>query len=139
LRIYGRSLDWVLRRRALAATVWLVCLVGTIGLFMIVPKAFLPVGDSSVIFGVFIAREGSSPEQMQRIQDRADDVLHTDPNTVIAFTMTGNASFLSSNQGITFTFLRPPQERPPVAVVAGQLMRKMSAVPGLSAFLRPYP
>src|SRR5262249_31167388 len=82
LRTYGRSLDWVLRRRALAATVWFVCLVGTIGLFMIVPKAFLPVGDSSVIFGVFIAREGSSPEQMQRIQDRADEVLHTDPNTV---------------------------------------------------------
>ena len=40
--------------------------------FMIVPKAFLPVGDSSFIFGVLIAPEGSSPEQMQQVQDQAD-------------------------------------------------------------------
>ena len=139
LGIYGRSLSWVLRRRALAAVIWLVCLLGTVGLFMIVPKAFLPVGDSSVIFGVFIAREGSSPEQMQRIQDRADEVLHTDPNVTTAFTMTGNGAFVSSNQGITFTFLKDPKERAPIAMVAGQLMGKMSAVPGMFAFLRPYP
>ena len=139
LSLYGRSLGWFLRRRAVAAVIWAVCLLGTIGLFTIVPKAFLPVGDSSVIFGVFIAREGSSPDQMQRFQDRADQVLHSDDNVVTAFTMTGNGAFLSSNQGITFTFLRPPEERAPIAAVAGQLMGKMSAVPGMFAFLRPYP
>ena len=139
LALYGRSLGWFLRRRAVAAVIWVVCLLGTVGLFMIVPKAFLPVGDSSVIFGVFIAREGSSPEQMQQLQDRADEVLHADPNVVTAFTMTGNAAFLSSNQGIMFTFLRPPEERAPIAAVAGQLMGKMSSVPGVFAFLRPYP
>jgi HAE1 family hydrophobic/amphiphilic exporter-1 len=139
LSIYGRSLGWFLRRRVVAATIWAVCLLGTIGLFMVVPKAFLPVGDSSVIFGVFIAREGSSPDQMQQLQGRADQVLHSDDNVVTAFTMTGNAAFLSSNQGITFTFLRPPEERAPIAAVAGELMGKMSAVPGMMAFLRPYP
>jgi HAE1 family hydrophobic/amphiphilic exporter-1 len=106
---------------------------------VLVPKAFLPVGDSSVIFGVFIAREGSSPEQMRALQDRVDEVLHQDPNVVTAFTMTGNSQFLSSNQGITFTFLRPPAERAPIQVAAGQLMGKMSAIPGVLAFLRPYP
>jgi hydrophobic/amphiphilic exporter-1 (mainly G- bacteria), HAE1 family len=139
LGLYGRSLGWFIRWRAVAAAIWAVCLVGTVGLFLVVPKAFLPVGDSSVIFGVFIAREGSSPEQMQRLQNRADEILHSDDNVVTAFTMTGNGSFLSSNQGITFTFLRPPGERAPIAAVAGQLMGKMSAIPGVFAFLRPYP
>ena len=139
LSLYGRSLCWFLRRRAVAAVIWVVCLVGTVWLFMVVPKAFLPAGDSSVIFGVFIAREGSSPEQMQQLQDRVDQVLHADPNVVTAFTMTGNAAFLSSNQGIMFTFLRPPEERAPIAAVAGELMGKMSAVPGMFAFLRPFP
>src|SRR5262245_54596553 len=111
LAVYGASLWWFLRRRWLSALIWVVCLAGTVGLFMLVPKAFLPPGDSSVVFGVFIAREGSSPQQMRAIQDRVDDVLHQDPNTVTAFTMTGNSQFLSSNQGITFTFLRPPSER----------------------------
>ncbi len=139
LGVYGRSLDWFLRRRPVAAAIWAICLLGTAGLFMIVPKAFLPVGDSSVIFGVFIAREGSSPEQMQRVQDQADHVLRTDENVVHSFTMTGNGAFLSSNQGITFTFLRPATERPPIANVAGEMMGKLSAIPGVFAFLRPYP
>ena len=139
LSVYGRSLDWFLRRRGVAAAIWAACLLGTIGLFMVIPRAFLPVGDSSVIFGVFIAREGSSPEQMQQLQDRADQVLQSDENVVTAFTMTGNSAFLSSNQGITFTFLRPAEERAPIAAVAGQLMGKMSAVPGMFALLRPYP
>src|SRR4029453_10232690 len=33
----------------------------------------------------------------------------------------------------------PPAERGPIAAVAGELMGKMSAVPGMFAFLRPYP
>ena len=139
LGVYGRSLDWFLRRRSVAAAIWVICLLGTVGLFMIVPKAFLPVGDSSVIFGVFIAREGSSPEQMQRVQDQADHVIRTDDHTVTSFTMTGNGAFLSSNQGITFTFLKPPGERPPIANVAGEMMGKLGAIPGVFAFLRPYP
>src|SRR6185295_13465073 len=139
LGLYGRTLDWFLRRRPVAAAIWAICLLGTVGLFMIVPKAFLPVGDSSVIFGVFIAREGSSPEQMQRVQDQADHVLRTDPNVVHSFTMTGNGAFLSSNQGITFTFLKPASERPPIANVAGEMMGKLGAIPGVFAFLRPYP
>ena len=48
---------------------------GTIWLFMLVPKTFLPPGDSGVIFGAFIAREGSSPEQMRAYQDRVDEIL----------------------------------------------------------------
>jgi HAE1 family hydrophobic/amphiphilic exporter-1 len=139
LDLYGRTLDWFLRWRPVAAAIWVICLLGTVGLFMIVPKAFLPVGDSSVIFGVFIAREGSSPEQMQRVQDQADHVLRTDPNVVHSFTMTGNGAFLSSNQGITFTFLKPASERPPIANVAGEMMGKLGAIPGVFAFLRPYP
>src|SRR5207249_4775760 len=67
---YGRSLWWFLRHRWVSAAVWAVCLAGTFLLIAAVPKAFLPPGDSSVVFGVFIGREGSSPDQMKEIQDR---------------------------------------------------------------------
>ena len=68
LGVYSKSLWWFLRFRWVSALIWLICLAGTIGLFMIVPKAFLPVGDSSFIWGVMIGREGSSPEQMHALQ-----------------------------------------------------------------------
>ena len=41
-RRYGRSLWWFLRFRWVSALIWVVCLAGTIWLFMVVPKAFLP-------------------------------------------------------------------------------------------------
>src|SRR3989449_5810203 len=136
---YGASLWWFLRHRWVSALVWVVCLAGTFLLFTAVPKAFLPPGDSSVVFGVFIGREGSSPEQMQAIQDRVDETLHQDPNVLMDFTMTGNGNFVASNQGITFTFLKPAAARGPIAMAAAQLMGKLGAIPGVFPFLRPYP
>ena len=115
LALYGSSLWWFLRRRWISPVIWVICLAGTIWLFMLVPKTFLPPGDSGVIFGAFIAREGSSPEQMRAYQDRVDEILRNDPNVVTDFTMTGATGFLASNQGIMFTFIGPPGERRPTA------------------------
>jgi HAE1 family hydrophobic/amphiphilic exporter-1 len=139
LALYGGSLWWFLRHRWVSALIWVVCLAGTILLFMAVPKAFLPPGDSSVIFGAFIAAEGSSPKQMQALQSRVDEVLQNDPNVITEFTMTGATGFLASNQGITFTFIKPPEERRPIAEVTGEMMGKINSKPGLMAFLRPFP
>jgi HAE1 family hydrophobic/amphiphilic exporter-1 len=139
LAVYGRQLTWFLRHRRLGAAVWALCLAGTFVLFAAIPKIFLPTGDSSVVFGAFIAREGSSPAQMRAYQEKVDQTLHADPNVVTDFTLTGATGFLSSNQGITFTFLKDPKERPPIQQVAISLMGKISSVPGLFAFLRPSP
>jgi len=139
LGAYGRSLWWFLRRRWISATIWLVCLAGTAVLFVFVPKAFLPTGDSSVVTGVFIGREGSSPEQMKALQDQVDRTLHEDPNVLMDFTLTGATGFLASNQGLTFTFHKPPSERPPIGVAAGQLMGRLGSIPGVFPYLRPYP
>src|SRR4029450_13297727 len=109
LAMYGGSLWWFLRHRWISPVIWVLCLAGTIWLFVLIPKAFLPPGDSSVIFGAFIAREGSSPKQMQALQYRVDELLQNDPNVITEFTLTGATGFLASNQGITFTFIGPPE------------------------------
>jgi HAE1 family hydrophobic/amphiphilic exporter-1 len=139
LWVYGGSLWWFLRHRWISPIIWVICLAGTIVLFILVPKAFLPAGDSSVIFGAFIAREGSSPDQMHALQDRVDKMLHEDPNVITDFTLTGATGFLSANQGVTFTFIKPPEERAPIQQVAGQMMGKLGSIPGVFAFLQPFP
>jgi HAE1 family hydrophobic/amphiphilic exporter-1 len=138
LWLYGGSLWWFIRHRWVSPVIWVICLAGTIVLFVLVPKAFLPLGDSSVIFGAFIAREGSSPDQMHALQDRVDKTLHEDPNVITDFTLTGATGFLSANQGITFTFIKPPEQRPPIQQVAGEMMGKLNAIPGVFAFLQPF-
>jgi hydrophobic/amphiphilic exporter-1 (mainly G- bacteria), HAE1 family len=139
LGVYGSSLWWFLRHRWVSLVIWVVCLAGTIQLLRVVPKSFLPPGDSGVIFGVFMGKEGSSPEQMRALQDRVDETLHQDPNVLMDFTMTGATGFLSSNMGITFTNIGPPSGRKPIQEIAGEMMGKISSNPGVFAFLRPWP
>src|ERR1700693_3388498 len=92
---YGKSLWWFLERRSISALIWVACLAGTVGLFYAVPKAFLPIGDSSVVTGVFIGREGSSPEQMRAIQNQVDKVLLEDPNIQATVEVTGISGFIA--------------------------------------------
>jgi HAE1 family hydrophobic/amphiphilic exporter-1 len=139
LKLYGGSLWWFLKHRWVSAVIWVACLAGTIWLFVLVPKAFLPPGDSSVIFGAFIAREGSSPAQMREIQNRVDQTLQQDPNVITDFTLIGATGFLASNQGISFTLIKPPEERKPIQQVTAEMMGKLNSIPGVFSFMRPFP
>ena len=140
LDVYGRSLWFFLRNRWISAVTWVACLAGTSYLFYVVPKSFLPVGDSSFIRGVLVAQEGSSPEQMHAYQTQAEKIMKVNPAVRSTFTMSGNAQFLGANQAFLIAFLKDPSQRAPIAQVAGQLMGGISgAIPGVVAFLQPNP
>src|SRR5690242_4900714 len=140
LNLYGRSLWFFLRQRWVSALVWFICLAGTGYLFYVVPKAFLPIGDSSFIRGVFVAQEGSSPEQMHTYQLQSEEALHANPAVDMTFTMAGTNAFFPMNQGLLLAILKDPDQRAPILTVAGQLMGAVnSRVPGLLTFLQPNP
>ncbi len=140
LDVYGRYLWFFLRNRWISAVTWVVCLAGTAYLFYVVPKAFLPVGDSSFIRGVLVAQEGTSPNQMRAYQTQAEKIMKANPAVRSTFTMSGNGSFLGSNQAFLIAFLKDPKERAPIDQVAGQLMGGVDgAIPGVVAFLQPNP
>src|SRR5947207_1696561 len=67
--------------------------------FYTVPKAFLPIGDSSFALGVFVAQEGTSHYEMHTHQMQVEEVLHTNPAVDMTFTMSGNNAFFPANQG----------------------------------------
>ena len=139
LRVYGDSLWWFLRHRWISALTWAACMAGTVFLFNAVPKAFLPVGDSGFVWGVMIGKEGSSPQQMQALQNQAAVAMRQDPAVGATFTLTGNSSFLASNQGLLLAFLEPVETRPPIQAVIGSMMGRLGAIPGIFPFLRPQP
>ena len=140
LDVYGRYLWFFLRNRWISAVTWVVCLAGTAYLFYVVPKAFLPVGDSSFIRGVLVAQEGTSPDQMRAYQTQAEKIMKANPAVRSTFTMSGNTSFLGSNQAFLIAFLKDPKERAPIDQVAGQLMGGIAGtIPGVVAFLQPNP
>ncbi len=157
LGIYGRSLWFFLRHRWVSALIWVVCLYGTFFLFKVLPKAFLPVGDSSFTFGVLMGQQGSSPDQMHRYQTRAVEAIAANPNIELAVTVTGLSGFMQSNQGFMFAMLKDPKDRAPLQMPGpdGKMMtverpsiQQVSAAlagtmvmqnPGLLAFVIPQP
>ncbi len=140
LDVYGRSLWFFLRHRWVSAVTWVVCLIGTGYLFYVIPKSFLPVGDSSFIRGVLVAQEGSSPDQMRAYQNSAEEIMRANPAVAWTFSMTGNSQFMASNQAFLIAFLKEPSERAPIQQVAGQLMGGIGMkIPGVVAFLQPNP
>jgi hydrophobic/amphiphilic exporter-1 (mainly G- bacteria), HAE1 family len=150
LDVYGRSLWFFLEHKWVSALIWILCLAGTIELFSIVPRSFLPVGDSGFMFGVMIAQQGSSPEQMHRYQDRAVEAMQGNPNVELCVSVTGFSAFLGANQGFMFAFLKPVAERTAspetgekhasIQTVGGQLAGAIvGGNPGLLAFLQPQP
>jgi HAE1 family hydrophobic/amphiphilic exporter-1 len=139
LGVYGRSLTWFLRHRWVSAVVWFACLAGTVWLFMAVPKSFLPIGDSGFMWGMLLGQEGDSPERMHGYQKRADAILHDNQNVDMTFTMTGATGYFPSNQGMLLAFLSERDKRPPIQVVAGELMGALNTNPGTIAVLQPQP
>ena len=140
LGVYGTSLTWFLRHRWISAALWAISLVGTIYFFRVVPKGFLPIGDSSFSFGVLIGQEGSSPQQMRRYQTTAEKAMQANPAVDMTFSMTGNTQFVSQNMGFLLAFLKDPKERQPIAQVCGELMGGvMGTTPGALGIFKPDP
>jgi HAE1 family hydrophobic/amphiphilic exporter-1 len=76
---------------------------------------------------------------MRRIQDQVDAALLKNPNVLATIEVTGLSQFIASNQGIVFTFLKSAGERPPIQYEVANLMGGLGAIPGVMAFLRPFP
>jgi HAE1 family hydrophobic/amphiphilic exporter-1 len=114
LDVYGKSLWFFLRHRWVSLLIWIVCLAGTGYFAYVIPKEFLPVGDSSFLRGVLIAQEGSSPEHMHELQGQAEQIMHANPDVDMTFTASGINGLLASNQAFLLAFLKDPKARPPI-------------------------
>jgi HAE1 family hydrophobic/amphiphilic exporter-1 len=136
---YGRSLHFFLHHTWISLAAWCLCLGGTFVLFLAVPKSLLPVGDSGFIRGIIQAREGTSPEGMRDFQRTVDKVLRADEAVETVITLTGLTGRLPSSQGFVLVFLKPREERPPIASVIGRLTRQINGTPGIIAFLQANP
>src|SRR6266851_2164933 len=79
IAFYGRTLKFVLRFRTTTLLVTVATLVGTILLYIYVPKGFFPVQDTGVILGVSEGPQNVSFAAMARRQQALADVILKDP------------------------------------------------------------
>jgi HAE1 family hydrophobic/amphiphilic exporter-1 len=134
-RLYERSLLVVLRHRFATLVVLFGLLGGTVWLFFIMPKGFLPSTDSGVLNGAAVAGQDISFDSMVNHMWSVKAILEHDPNirSVFAFVSSGN-------QGQVFLMLKPLDQRSLSAdQVLQELQPKLLSVPGIQAFLQNPP
>jgi hydrophobic/amphiphilic exporter-1 (mainly G- bacteria), HAE1 family len=141
LQFYEWSLSTVLRHPLYTVTISLILAVFTFYLFTVVPKGFIPSGDTGLIFGNTEAAQGISLDDMIKHSSRITDIIKSDPN-VQSYASTVGAGGRNSggNSGTIFIGLKPLGQRKLSAdeVIEG-LRPKVAREPGLRVILQNPP
>src|ERR1700736_475676 len=136
---YGRALDKFLDRAWLTIPILLACILGLWFFFTHLPFTLLPPGDSGFARGVFIAQEGSSPDQMREFQKKVNQKVQAETSVAQFFTLAGSGSRSSSSQAIIFCIFKPRQQRDPIEQCLLRLQKSINTIPGLNAIIAPSP
>jgi HAE1 family hydrophobic/amphiphilic exporter-1 len=141
LAFYERTLGWVMNHRRVALLFSLAILAGTVVLFKVVPKGFIPSEDTGRININTESAEGTSFPAMVQRQQQVAAIVQKDPNVAAFMSSVGGGGGASGpNQGRLFIRLKPRHERELSAdEVIKELTPKLSRVTGIRAFAQNPP
>jgi multidrug efflux pump len=139
IAFYGRTLKFVLGFQGTTLLVTAATLVGTILLYIYVPKGFFPVQDTGVILGVSEAPQDVSFVAMSQRQQALADVILKDPAVDSLSSFIGiDGTNTTLNTGRIQINLKPLADRKINASdVIRRLQPDLAKVDGISLFLQP--
>jgi multidrug efflux pump len=139
IAFYGRTLKFVLRFRTTTLLVTAATLVGTILLYIYVPKGFFPVQDTGVILGVSEGPQDASFAAMSTKQRALADVILRDSAVASLSSFIGvDGVNTTLNSGRIQINLKPLDQRKISASdVIRRLQPELSKIDGISLFMQP--
>jgi len=139
IAFYGRTLQFVLRFRTTTLLVTVATLVGTILLYIYVPKGFFPVQDTGIILGVSEGPQNVSFASMAQRQQALADVILKDPAVQSLSSFIGiDGTNSTLNSGRIQINLKPlAQRKIGASDVIRRLQPALTQVDGISLFLQP--
>jgi len=134
LRLYDRTLQVTMRHKVATVAVSVLVIVGTVYLFMVMPKGFLPDEDQGQIFIFTEGPQGISFDNMVRHQNALNEVVAKEPwvDSYMSTAAGGNA-------GRIFVRMKPRNQRKSAQEIIQELRPKLAAVPGIMAFPQMLP
>ena len=137
LRLYERSLTWVLRHPAPTLVLLLITIGVNAYLLVVVPKGFFPQQDTGRLAGGIQGAQDSSFSAMKQRMTHFVDIIRADPAVANVVAFTGSGGGTTTNTGRMFIALKPLEERNVSAdAVIGRLRRQLASVEGASLFLQ---
>jgi len=138
LRGYERSLNWVLAHKPIMLVVTAFTLVGTVSLYVIVPKGFFPIEDTGFILATVEGPSEISFKAMFVRQRQIAEIVRADKavDYVNSTVGTGGPN-PTNNYGRLFVALKPKKERGESATeVIQRLRRSANAVTGAITYFQ---
>jgi HAE1 family hydrophobic/amphiphilic exporter-1 len=143
LRVYDRTLQAVLRHRALTMATSMLVLLATVYLFLKVPKGFIPDQDTDQISVITEAAQGTSFYQMVEYQKAIAALVRQNPNVEALMSTVGGtaASTIGGpNFGQLVVHLKPrSKRRQGVNEIIADLRPKLAEIPGMNVYLQNPP
>lgn len=137
LKVYETALRLCLKNTKYVLGFCVFSVVGSLGLFLILPKEFLPENDLSSIQGFLVADPATSPKKMEKILQHFNRICSENPYVENFFT---SISDPTDNQALCFVNLCSPKKRPPINKVILELNSKISQeMIGVQCFLKAFP
>ena len=137
---YVSSLGWVMRHRGLTMVFSALMIALTVGLFIYIPKGFLPSEDTGRLSGSIEAPEGIGFDALAAKVREVALIVQKDGNVKFVLgSVGGGPGGGGSNSGRLQLTLKDRSERPHVDEVMRQLTRATSKVPGVQVFFRNQP
>jgi multidrug efflux pump len=135
---YHRSLQWVLRHQFGTLLVTLITLAATIGLYVVMPKGFLPLQDTGMITAVTEAGTDISFPAMQQRQAEVESVIRADPDVAGVVSVIGVSTLNATpNAGRLTIVLRPRDERKSgVDQIVERLKHAVAPIPGMTVYFQ---
>jgi len=138
LAFYRRSLHWSLRHDGLVLLIAAATLVGTVLLYMVIPKGFLPQQDTGIVTAVIQASQTASIPRMSRLQAQVGGIIQADPAVAGITSFVGAGTINATPNVGQFTIaLKPIGQRAPVAAVIDRLDAAIERIPGVTVFMQP--
>ena len=137
LKTYIHYLDLALANRKKVLWGAASTFVITVVLFVNSPKGFFPEEDIGQIQATTEASEDISFKAMLALQDRAAELVNTDPNVASSISVVGGGASSGTNTGRIFIILKDKADRQKMSKVMEGLRAKFKEIPGLQVYMRP--
>jgi multidrug efflux pump len=137
LGLYRRSLLWTFRYQGLVLLIGGLTLIGTVVLYIIVPKGFLPLQDTGVLVATTEAAQSVSIPHLSTLQAQVADIVQHDPAVtgVVSFVGAGTIN-ATPNSGRLTIALEPLSQRDPAPRVIARLQQAVAGIPGITVFFQ---
>ena len=137
--VYHRSLVWVLRHEGLTLLVTAATMAATVWLYLIIPKGFLPLQDTGLVFAVMEGGQEVSFTEMKRLQATVERAIRGDPDVAAVASVIGVTPINATpNAGrLAITLKSRDERKTPVMTVIERLQRAVAKVPGVTVYFQP--